>query len=138
MELAEEAIEEIALGRCMPVTSCPAALVVGPGARGSGKGGQRPHVPGGAKAVVLDESAANESPLSRGSSDRCGSAIGLQGARICEAVPVVSDFSQEPGAELRADPGEAEQNLGVGVGEEGLLDRDAELVDGLAGSIENE
>jgi hypothetical protein len=60
MELTEEAVEEVALGRCMPVACCSAALVMGSGARGSGERGQRPHVAGGADAVVLDESAADE------------------------------------------------------------------------------
>ena len=138
MELAEEAVEEVPLGCCMPVAGCAAALVVGSGAWGSGQGGQRPHVSGGAEPVILDESAADEFLLSRGSGDGRGAGVRLQGPGVGEAGFIVSDFCEDPGTELGADPGEAEQDLRVGVGEECFLDRGAELINGLAGGVEEE
>jgi hypothetical protein len=49
---------------------------------------------------------------------------------------VVPDLSEDPGAELGAEPGEAQDDLGVRMLRENLFNRLGELVGGRAGGFE--
>ncbi len=90
------------------------------------------------ETVVLDPPAGDGGLLPRRPGDGRGARIGLQAAGVGEPLPVIADLGQDPGAELGAESGEAENDLGVLVLGEGLLDGLGEVVGGGAGGVQLE
>jgi hypothetical protein len=72
------------------------------------------------ESVVLDEAAADEAFLAGDAGDRGGAGVGLECSGVGEAGPVVADLG-DSGCEQRAEAGETQQDLAVGVLLEGGL-----------------
>ncbi len=80
------------------------------------------------EAVVLDHAPAHVALLPGGAGDGCRSSVGLEAAGVGEAGVVVADFRQDARGELDAEAGEGQQDLGVRVLGEELLDGLGEFV----------
>lgn len=97
VELADEAVEEVALGGCVPIAVGSSALVVGFGSGGGAEGGEGPEVSGVAESVIFDVAAADVAFFAGGAGDGGGACIGFQASGAGEACAVVSDFGEDAG-----------------------------------------
>src|SRR5262249_46877440 len=132
----EEPVEQVALGGGVPVAGGAAAVVVRAGAGGGGEGGERPVVPGGGEALVLDAAVGDGPGLAAGPGGGRAAAVGLESFSIGEAGSVVADLAEHPGAGERAEPWEAGDDAGVRVLVKRLDGGLLEVVGGVAGGVE--
>ena len=86
--------------------------------------------------VVLDPPAGDARLLAGGPGDGRGACVRLQAAGVGEPCAVVPDLGEYPGAELGAEPGEAQDHVSVRVLRERLLHRPGEVVGGDAGGLQ--
>lgn len=138
VELAQEAVEQISLGRRVPVSCATSAAVVLICSFRSLQGCERPEKFCCHEPVVFDEPPAHVSLLPGGSGDRRRPGVGLQRPCIGEAGTVIADLGQDPCTELDAEAGEAQEDLRVWVLEERCLHCDGELVGSPACRVELE
>ena len=115
VESAEEAVEQVALGRGVPVAGGAAAVVVRTGTGREAEGGEAPGVADGRQALVLHAPMEHEAAFATGAGDRGRAGVGVERASVAEADGIVADLGQDAGGREFAQTREAEQDRGIRV-----------------------
>ena len=105
VKLAEEFVEQVALGLAVPVSGGAAGIEVAAGAWGTAQRGQRPDRADRGEALVFDMPMQDNGFLAAGPGDGGGSGEGFEPAGVSEAGAVITDLGEHPGAGQVASPG---------------------------------